>query len=294
MYIEINIMPFRRNVKRYRKANRKRSFTRAKTFKRLSRRIKAARPALKFVNSLLQRDLNGNYSPSSTYSYVPNVNDKAIRNCSTGTDYVNWGTYILNSVQPTNAQNASGSSVVPDPINNVGQRTGWRIRSKFVNIRLKLKSTSAASRWRIMLISQKQSVPIDSMFPMPFGPATTVNALFQNSVNDYLPTLNDGFLTSPLQDRYKDKFSVYYDKIITPDDTKGMVNYIKIKKRLNQICHFDNVLSPATGPISSLYTFDVPTKGCLFLVIMKSSDTTAVGASLGTFDLDHRYYFTDN
>ena len=293
MYIDINIMPFRRNVKRYRKANRKRSFTRAKTFKRLSRRIKAARPALKFVNSLLQRNKDVDYNPLSTYSYVPNVNNASINNSATN-DYVSWGTYILNSVQPTNAQNAAGSSVVPDPINNIGQRTGWRIRSKFVNIRLKLKSTSAASRWRIMLISQKQSVPIDPMFPMPYGPATTVNALFQNSVNNYSPTLNDGFLTSPLQDRYKDKFSVYYDKVITPDDTKGLVNYIKIKKRLNQICHFDNVLSPATGPISSLYTFDVATKGCLFLVIMKSSSTTTVGASLGSFDLDHRYYFTDN
>ncbi len=294
MYIAINIMPFRRNVKRYRKANRKRSFTRAKTFKRLSRRIKAARPALKFVNSMLERDVDVDHKPSSTYTIVPYVNDKAIRNTFVS-NYVNWSTYILNSVPPTNAQNASGSSVVPDPINNVGQRTGWRIRSKFVNIRLKLKSTSAASRWRIMLISQKQSVPIDPMFPMPYGPATTVNALFQNSVNDYTPTPNDGFLTSPLQDRYKDKFSVYYDKIITPDDTKGLVNYVKIKKRLNQICHFDNVTSPATGPISTLYTFDVATKGCLFLVIMKSAGfTTTAGASLGTFDLDHRYYFTDN
>ena len=293
MYIAINIMPFRRNVKRYRKANRKRSFTRAKTFKRLSRRIKAARPALKFVNSLLERDKDANNRPLSTYSYVPNVNDVQIRN-TTGSNYSSWSTYILNSVQPTNAQNAAGSSVVPDPINNIGQRTGWRIRSKFVNIRLKLKSSSAASRWRIMLISQKQSVPIDPMFPMPYGPATTVNALFQNSVNNYSPTLNDGFLTSPLQDRYKDKFSVYYDKVITPDDTKGLVNYIKIKKRLNQICHFDNVLSPATGPISSLYTFDVATKGCLFLVIMKSSEPTQFGVPLGTFDLDHRYYFTDN
>jgi len=286
-------MPFRRNVKRYRKANRKRSFTRAKTFKRLSRRIKAARPALKFVNSLLQRDKDLDYRPESTYSLVPNVNDVSIRN-TTGSNYVGWSTYILNSVPPTNAQNASGSSVVPDPINIVGQRTGWKIRSKFVNIRLKLTSVNAASRWRIMLISQKQSVPIDPMFPMPYGPATTVNALFQNSVNNYIPTPNDGFLTSPLQDRYKDKFSVYYDKVITPDDTKGLVNYIKIKKRLNQICHFDNVLSPVTGPISSLYTFDVATKGCLFLVIMKSASTTQVGASLGTFDLDHRYYFTDN
>lgn len=286
-------MPFRRNVKRYRKANRKRSFTRAKTFKRLSRRIKAARPALKFVNSMLQRDKNANYRPESTYTLVPNVNDVPIWN-TTGSDYTSWSTYILNSVPPTNAQNASGSAVVPDPINNVGQRTGWRIRSKFVNIRLKLKSASAASRWRIMLISQKQSVPIDPMFPMPYGPATTVNALFQNSVNNYTPTLNDGFLTSPLQDRYKDKFSVYYDKVITPNDTKGLVNYIKIKKRLNQICHFDNVLSPATGPISSLYTFDVATKGCLFLVIMKSAEPSQFGIPLGTFDLDHRYYFTDN
>ena len=286
-------MPFRRNVKRYRKANRKRSFTRAKTFKRLSRRIKAARPALKFVNSLLERDRDGFYKPLSTYTPVGNVNDMQIRNISTE-NYVSWGTYILNYVPPTNAQNAAGSSVVPDPINNIGQRTGWRIRSKFVNIRLKLKSTSAASRWRIMLISQKQNVPIDPMFPMPHGPATTVNGLFQNSVNNYSPTLNDGFLTSPLQDRYKDKFSVYYDKVITPNDTKGLVNYIKIKKRLNQICQFDNVLSPATGPISSLYTFDVATKGCLFLVIMKSSESPTPNATLGTFDLDHRYYFTDN
>ena len=292
MYIEINIMPFRRNVKRYRKANRKRSFTRAKTFKRLSRRIKAARPALKFVNSLLERDKDANHRPLSTYSYVPNVNDVPIQN--TLNSYVSWSTYILNSVPPTNAQNAAGSSIVPDPINNVGQRTGWRIRSKFVNIRLKLTSTSAASRWRIMLISQKQNVPIDPMFPMPYGPATTVNALFQNSVNNYSPSLNDGFLTSPLQDRYKDKFSVYYDRVITPDDTKGLVNYIKIKKRLNQICQFDNVESPATGPISSLYTFDVPTKGCLFLVIMRSAGSITAGASLGSFDLDHRYYFTDN
>ncbi|AUM61810.1 capsid [uncultured virus] len=284
-------MPFRRNVKRYRKANRKRSFTRAKTFKRLSRRIKAARPALKFVNSLLERDKDANNRPLSTYSYVPNVNDVSIQN--TLNNYVSWGTYILNSVPPTNAQNAAGSSLVPDPINNVGQRTGWRIRSKFVNIRLKLTSVSVASRWRIMLISQKQNVPIDPMFPMPYGPATTVNALFQNSVNNYSP-LNDGFLTSPLQDRYKDKFSVYYDKVITPDNTKGLVNYIKIKKRLNQICHFDNVESPATGPISSLYTFDVATKGCLFLVIMKSSEPSTPGSSLGSFDLDHRYYFTDN
>jgi len=285
-------MPFRRNVKRYRKANRKRSFTRAKTFKRLSRRIKAARPALKFVNSLLERDKDANHRPLSTYSYVPNANDVPIQN--THNDYVSWSTYILNSVPPTNAQNAAGSSVVPDPINNVGQRTGWRIRSKFVNIRLKLTSTSAASRWRIMLISQKQNVPIDPMFPMPYGPATTVNALFQNSVNNYSPSVNDGFLTSPLQDRYKDKFSVYYDRVITPDDTKGMVNYVKIKKRLNQICQFDNVESPATGPISSLYTFDVPTKGCLFLVIMKSSTVNTAGSNLGSFDLDHRYYFTDN
>lgn len=284
-------MPFRRNVKRYRKANRKRSFTRAKTLKRLSRRIKAARPALKFVNSLLERDKDANHRPLSTYSYVPNVNDVPIQN--TLNNYVSWGTYILNSVPPTNAQNAAGSSLVPDPINNIGQRTGWRIRSKFVNIRLKLTSLSVASRWRIMLISQKQNVPIDPMFPMPYGPATTVNGLFQNSVNNYTP-LNDGFLTSPLQDRYKDKFSVYYDKVITPDNTKGLVNYIKIKKRLNQICHFDNVESPATGPISSLYTFDVATKGCLFLVIMKSSEPSTPGSSLGTFDLDHRYYFTDN
>jgi len=292
MYIAINIMPFRRNVKRYRKANRKRSFTRAKTFKRLSRRIKAARPALKFVNSLLERDKDANYRPLSTYSYVPNANDVPIQN--TLNSYVSWSTYILNSVPPTNAQNAAGSSVVPDPINNVGQRTGWRIRSKFVNIRLKLKSHSAVSRWRIMLISQKQNVPIDPMFPMPYGPATTVNALFQNSVNNYSPSFNDGFLTSPLQDRYKDKFSVYYDRVISPDDTKGLVNYIKIKKRLNQICQFDNVESPATGPISSLYTFDVPTKGCLFLVIMKSSELSNGGMSVGSFDLDHRYYFTDN
>jgi len=276
-------MPGKYAYKRNRKANRKRSFTRSKAVKRLSRRIKAARPQLKFVNLVARRDTDANWVPLNTYTTAPHAQNIPLHNQGGSNTDVEWATFILNPVLPTN------SSLV-SPIDNIGQRTGWKTRSKFINIRLKL-SASDSARWRVLLVANKQNTPIDPSFPVVGSTATTLNGLFQNPVNTFSP-LNDGFLTSPLQDRYRERFSVYYDKIITPDSTKGYTNYLKIKKRLNQICHYDNVTAP--GATSSLYTYDIPTKGCLFLVILRTANSGTVGTSIGTFDLDHRYYFTDN
>lgn len=279
-------MPRKYAYKRNRKANRKRSFTRSKAVKRLSRRIKAARPQLKFVNTIARRDTDADYVPQNTYSIVPNAQNLELHNQNGANTDVEWATFILNPVLPTN------SSLV-NPIDNIGQRTGWKTRSKFVNIRLKLSTSVNGSRWRVLLVANKQNTPIDPSFPAIGSSATTLNGLFQNPLNLYSP-INDGFLTSPLQDRYRERFSVYYDKVIVPDSTKGNINYLKIKKRLNQICHYDNVQAPTPTPTSSLYTYDIPTKGCLFLVILKTASDTTPGSSIGTYDLDHRYYFTDN
>ena len=277
-------MPRKYAYKRYRKANRKRSFTRSKAVKRLSRRIKAVRPQLKFVNIMARRDTDANYVPLNTYTTSPQSQNLEIHTQGGSNTDVEWATFILNPVLPTN------SSLV-SPIDNIGQRTGWKIRSKFVNIRLKLSTSENGSRWRVLLVANKQNTPIDPSFPVVGSTTTTLNGLFQNASNSYSP-VNDGFLTSPLQDRYRERFSVYYDKVIVPDSTKGNINYLKIKKRLNQICHYDNVNAPAAT--SSLYTYDIPTKGCLFLVILKTATGGAPADSIGTYDLDHRYYFTDN
>jgi hypothetical protein len=241
----------------------------------IQRAIRALRPELKYSDNF---GIDSSASNGSTFSSqwlgtAQGIQDYAFGDGTAGPVYSR--TFCLNSLD---------QGIGKD------QRIGWKVRNKFVDVRLKLMTLQAAStdpaiplalaRWRVMLLMQKDySGVFQANAPVP-------QDILQQGV---FSAGGDAPLVSHLLDRYKDRFAVLHDKIYTPDTTKGAWINTRLRKRLRAVSQYSSNGALTVGAQNQ-------THGALYMIIMFAQDTSdgSPTSQVGHVDFTSRFYFTDS
>lgn len=259
-------MPFRKSrkqVRRKRAPRRKRAAVRSTAVARLSRVVRALRPELKHTDSIIPN----NVPVSAAWAgEVTSIQDFGFGNAIPCFER----TFLLG-----NSDIGSG----------VANRLGWKTRPKFVDIRMKLAGTSGDSltftiprlRWRVILFMQRSYEPtFTTLSPLAAD-------LLQNST---LSNTDDSAITSPLLDRYRERFIILHDRVYSPTMDKGLWINTRIKKRL--------LAEKSYSSSTPFYPNQFGTHGNVYMMVLFGQDTHEGSAVLtGSVDFTSRTYFTD-